>query len=150
MLDDPAPVLAFRQPLDLIDGKIKPSGFLRWSKAKPRCAHFCADVIGEPAARLLVDFRQSFPGKLGGRIDVSLGLLRREIDSVVGAGQIVNPALEQDGRAGQVCEITEGDDPLGQGPDVFEPRSTLSKATNLADFNENRRGELTIPIEAAP
>jgi hypothetical protein len=42
MLDDPAPVLAFRQPLDLLDRK-SPSGFLRWSKPKPRRTHFRAD-----------------------------------------------------------------------------------------------------------
>ena len=66
MFDEPAPVLALRKPFDLRSGQFEWPGSLRWPQPQAGRTHFCIDMVGEPAARLLVDFRQPLPGKLGG------------------------------------------------------------------------------------
>src|SRR6478736_9347751 len=149
MFDEPAPVLALRKPFDLRSGEFEWPGSLRWPQPQARRTHFCIDMVGEPAARLLVDFRQPFPGKFGGGIDDPVGLLGGQIDGVMGARQIVHPVLEDDGPASQIRQVTEGNDPLSQRADVLESRGEFSEAADLANLNENRRRELPVAIEPA-
>jgi hypothetical protein len=67
----------------------------------------------------------------------------------MGARQIVHPVLEDDGPAGQIRQVTEGNDPLSQRADVLESRGEFSEAADLANLNENRRRELLVAIEPA-